>query len=405
MSFFSGLNFFLALCVALIPAIWLGYHEKSLRTYRMFLTCFFVYWILRDEPKQLIFLVSYVIFSLYVVKIYFFLRQKYGRNKYIYGHAVLFVLLPLFLSKTENYLGHSLFPFFSTPFGFLGLSYIFFRVVQTIIEIYDGLIKEINGYTFLEFLLFFPTLSSGPIDRSTRFASDAHQIYTQKEYDSLLSSGITKLMIGLVYKYPLSSACFYIMKTYMENQFDPLHIIGYAYSYGLYMFFDFAGYSLMAIGTAYLLGIRVPENFHLPFISLDMKDFWNRWHITLSHWFRDYIFTRFIIDSARKKRFNSRLVTASVGLLLNMTIMGLWHGFEAHYILYGIYHGLILAITEIYQKKSKFYKTHKEQKIYKIFSWLITINLVMFGFLIFSGYVWHAGAGFLRYVGILGRRM
>ena len=128
-----------------------------------------------------------------------------------------------------------------------------------------------------------------------------------------------------------------------------------------YLFFDFAGYSSMAVGTSYLLGIRTPDNFNRPFLSIDMKDFWNRWHITLSSWFRDFIFTRFMVDSARKKRFKSRLNGAAAGLILNMTIMGIWHGLEPHYIIYGVYHGLILAVTEIYQKKSKFYRNHKDK--------------------------------------------
>ena len=310
------------------------------------------------------------------------------------------VLLPLLLSKTEVYLGHSVFGFWSGTFGFLGLSYIFFRVVQIIIEIYDGVIKEVDGYRFLTFLLFFPAISSGPIDRSRRFFADDEKIYSKEEYSQLLSKGVVKIMMGLVYKLPISGTFLYIMDTYMSNKFDPFHIAGYAYTYGFYMFFDFAGYSLMVVGTSYILGIKMPDNFNMPFISVDMKDFWNRWHITLSHWFRDFVFTRFIIDSARKKRFSGRLTAASAGLIINMTLMGIWHGLEAHFILYGFYHGLLLSITEVYQKKSKFYKAHKDSRGYKFCSWFITLNLVMFGFLIFSGQCKTMGIGLLNYIGI-----
>ena len=153
------------------------------------------------------------------------------------------------------------------------------------------------------------------------------------------------------------------------------------------MFFDFAGYSAMAIGVSYILGIRTPENFNKPFISLDLKDFWNRWHISLSTWFRDFLFSRFTMDAIRKKRFDNRLTTASVGLILNMGIMGIWHGFYGHYIAYGLYHGILLAVTEVYQKKSGFYKRNKDKRWYKILSWFITLNIVMFGFLIFSGHI------------------
>lgn len=151
------------------------------------------------------------------------------------------------------------------------------------------------------------------------------------------------------------------------------------------MFFDFAGYSLMAIGTSYILGIKTPENFNKPFISKDIKEFWDRWHITLSHWFRDFVFSRFVMKCIKKKWFSTKLQRASVGFIVNMLIMGVWHGITPYYILYGLYHGILLAVTETYQKKSKFYKKNKKKKWYQVLSWFITINLVMFGFLIFSG--------------------
>lgn len=160
-------------------------------------------------------------------------------------------------------------------------------------------------------------------------------------------------------------------------------LIGYAYCYGFYMFFDFAGYSLMAIGTGYMLGVKVPENFNKPFISKDIKDFWARWHISLSERFRDFIFSRFVMLSMKQKWFKTRLTGASIGFLINMLVMGIWHGLTGHYILYGLYHGVLLAVTETYQKKSKFYK---KKKWYQIASWFVTLNLVMFGFLIFSGH-------------------
>ena len=171
----------------------------------------------------------------------------------------------------------------------------------------------------------------------------------------------------------------------MSCHYKPLYIIAYAYAYCFYLFFDFAGYSLMAVGTSYILGIRTPDNFKYPFISVDIKDFWNRWHITLSYWFRDFVFSRFIMQSIKKKWFKKRLNGAAAGFIVNMLIMGLWHGLTSYYILYGLYHGVLLALTEFYQKKSKFFAKYKDKVPYKIVSWFVTINAVMFGFLIFSG--------------------
>lgn len=380
MSFFSGYDFFIWLFVLLIPAIILGIKEKSLKIYRYLLSFFFIYQIYKETPKQLLYLLGYVVLATYIVKIYLFLRKKYDRNKYIYGHAIFFALLPLLIYKITNFCGTNI-------FGFLGISYICFRVIQVIIETYDGVITEINTSSFIEFLIFFPSLSSGPIDRSRRFFEDDSKIISKNEYLELLGKGLYKIVLGLFYKVVLSGIFNYVLITYLDGRFKPFYIIAYAYVYGMYLFFDFAGYSSMAVGTSYILGIKMPDNFNKPFLSVDIKDFWNRWHITLSTWFRDFIFTRFILDSARKKRFNNRLTGAAVGLILNMLIMGLWHGLEKHYLLYGLYHGVLLAVVEIYQKKSKFYKNNKNKKWYIILSWFINLNVIMFGFLIFSGYL------------------
>lgn len=380
MSFFSGYDFFIRLIILLIPAVILGLKEKKLNWYRCALSVYFIWSVYGSDKKQLMYLIGYVIMSAYLVKIYLALRNKFGRNKYIYGHAVLFALAPLVIYKIGATQGYTL-------FGFLGISYICFRVIQVIIETYDGVIKEIDEFRFIEFLIFFPSLSSGPIDRSRRFDEDDKKVWTKQEYTELMWDGAYKLILGVFYKVACSGLFFYLLQTYFEGRYSPLYVLGYAYVYGLYLFFDFAGYSAMAVGTSYLLGIKMPDNFNKPFLSVDIKDFWNRWHITLSSWFRDFIFTRFMVDSSRKKRFSSRLTGAAVGLILNMTIMGIWHGLEKHYIAYGIYHGVIMAVVEIYQKKSKFYKNNKSKKWYIACSWFVNLNVVMFGFLIFSGYL------------------
>ena len=379
MSFFSGYRFFVALVLLLIPAVILGLCEKKLSWYRWVLSLFFIWKVYGDTPVQLYYLIGYVVFATYLVKIHLFLRTKYGKNKYIYAHAVFLALLPLIIYKLGALKGYSL-------FGFLGISYICFRVIQVIIESHDGVIKEISEFRFVEFLIFFPSLSSGPIDRSRRFFEDDARIWTRQEYCDLLWAGFYKIVLGAFYKIVCSAYFYNLLQTYFVGRYKPLFLLGYAYVYGMYLFFDFAGYSAMAVGTSYLLGIKMPDNFNKPFLSIDIKDFWNRWHITLSSWFRDFIFTRFMMDSARKKRFSNRLTGAAAGLILNMTIMGIWHGLESHYILYGLYHGVLLALVEVYQKKSGFYKKNKNQKWYKVCSWFINLNAVMFGFLIFSGY-------------------
>lgn len=389
MSLFAGYRFFVSLIPLMIPAVILGMGGRSLKIYRNLLTAYFIVMVYREEPTQFLHLVLYVAGACYLAKIYLYLRVKHGRNGTIYGHAACLALLPLALSKVGGLHGKDI-------FGFLGISYLCFRVLQVVIEIYDGVIREIKVSDFLAFLLFFPALSSGPVDRSRRFQADHETIYTREEYAELLGEGLYKLTLGLFYKLVCSPWFYKLLTGVFAGRYRPLYLAGYAYAYGLYLFFDFAGYSAMAVGTSYLLGIKMPDNFNKPFISVDMKDFWNRWHVTLSAWLRDFVFTRFMVHAARKKWFKDRLARAAAGLMVNMILMGMWHGLEGRYLAYGIYHGFLLSATEIWQRKSGFYQRHKEKAWYKAASWFATLNLVMFGFLIFSGRAWEAWEVFIR---------
>ena len=157
------------------------------------LSLFFIWEVYGSTKIQLLYLIGYVIFAAYLVKIYLYLRKKYGRNKYIYGHAVFLSLLPLLVYKIGGLRGYSV-------FGFLGISYICFKIIQVVIECYDGVIKEIDEFQFIEFLIFFPCLSSGPIDRSRRFAEDDNKIWSRQEYIELLWTGLYKIILGIFYR-------------------------------------------------------------------------------------------------------------------------------------------------------------------------------------------------------------
>lgn len=376
MSFYSGIEFFIILFIGLIPAVILGIKEKSLKKYGVLFTIFMIILIYKNNLQECMYLVLFYILQWGIVKSYFIIHQKYNKNKTFYKCYIVLALLPLVISKLTGLVHWNI-------FSFLGISYVTFKIIQIIIETYDGLIQTMTFFDFSYFILFFPTLSSGPIDRSRRFLDNADCVLAKERYLDLVGDGLEKIVLGAVYKFVISAVFFSLLK-----EIGMVHrwyaFIPYSYIYGFYMFFDFAGYSLMAIGTSYMLGIKTPDNFNKPFISIDIKDFWNRWHISLSHWFRDFIFSRFIMDSMKKKRFKKRVNAAVAGYMLNMTIMGIWHGLTIDYIVYGMYHGILLALFEKYQK-SKFYKKHKKDRWYICCSWFVTLNMVMFGFLIFSG--------------------
>lgn len=373
MHYFEGLSFFMTLGFILIIAFIMNVFQKSTYYLSLVFSTLMVYLVFAENPMHLGSIIGYVL----VGYILMHLSVKFKEHKKTMILMVFLAGLPLVLVKV-------LAAFKISGLGFLGISYMTFKLIQIIIEIYDGLIEKPMGpLDYVHFLLFFPALSSGPIDRSRRFIEDWKKQRTKEEYLELAGTGLFRLVLGLFYKLVISGMVFQQMTSIRYKDFS--FFVIYMYLYTAYLFFDFAGYSLMAVGASNVLGIETPMNFNIPFISVDIKDFWNRWHITLSMWLRDFVFSRIVMRFMRKKIFKKRLTTAMVAYMINMTFMGFWHGITLNYIAYGFYHGILMAAFEWYQKKSKFYKKNKNKTWYKVISWLITMHLVMFGFLIFSG--------------------
>lgn len=379
MELFSGFSFFSLLIALSIPAIILGVKEKPIRVYGLFVTVVFAALATYNKWYNITQLFLFVVCEFIVIKAYLRVRLAKGRNQLHYFFFLAIAIGPLVVNKIVPLVYPRL-----PLMVFIGISYMTFKSAQIIIEIYDGVIKEVKASDFFYLMLFFPALLSGPIDRSRRFADDLYNIPTKNEYLEMVGDGLWKIMQGLIYKTAIASAFYQVMSLWGKGTSLSEALI-YMYSYGFYLFFDFAGYSLMAVGAGKLFGINTPMNFNKPFISKDIKEFWDRWHITLSHWFRDFIFSRLTMRFLKKKVFKNRLTTASVCFIINMGIMGMWHGLTVPYIMYGLYHGVLLAVTERFQKKSKFYKKHKKEKWFIGIQWFVTFNLVMFGFFIFSG--------------------
>ena len=255
------------------------------------------------------------------------------------------------------------------------------------IEIHDGHITELKKLDLLYFITFFPTISSGPIDRYNRFIEDANKKLASSEYiNNYLCKGLHKIFWGLVYKFGIANLINLYILSKIPEQITFLRAVKYMYTYTFYLFFDFAGYSLLAIGTGYLLGIMVPENFNKPFLAKNMKDFWERWHISLSKWFGDYLFSRFVLNALRNKWVVKQSTATRLGYMFSMTVMGIWHGVTLYYVLYGIYQGLALMLTDIYLK-SKTYRKQMKQKHYTLISRIVCFHIVDFGLLLFSGYL------------------
>ena len=373
MSYFEGNEFFFFLILALVIGFIINYLGKRTEYYILTLSVIFAIVIFGKKTLMLSYLIGFIIYQYILVLI----AHKTQNAKYL-KILVFLSVVPLIINKVFALTQWHL-------LAFIGISYMSFKTIQIMIEISDGLIKErISIIDYIQFLLFFPTVSSGPIDRSRRFMVDIKERMPRDEYLELAGVGVYRVVLGLLYKVVLSTYSYHYLVT-LPNFGSLEYSIKYMYLYTLYLFFDFAGYSLMAVGSSNILGIKTPMNFNKPFLSIDIKDFWNRWHITLSTWLRDFVFSRVFMEATKKKRFKTRLNTAMYAYMVNMLLMGFWHGLTISYIVYGAYHGILMAGFEYYQKKSKFYKKNKNKAWYKVCSWFITINLVIFGLYIFSG--------------------
>lgn len=411
MTFYTDPAFFVLLAAAVVVAVVLGCCEKRLRAYGFAASVVFVLLLFSKDLYGLAAFGFYLVLATTATMLY--LRSKSrstaalrskphheagdgsapepasGPSKHAwpaaYPVAMICVIAPLVIYKIGAVFDQNL-------LGFLGISYITFKAVQVVIEIHDGLIKELSLLDYLYLLIFFPSFTSGPILRSRPFVEDVHRVIPRVEYLGMLEKGAVQFVIGAFYKFVCSSvfsiAMWFIPKALGDDSTAAVVLgqIGTAYAYGLYLFFDFAGYSLMAIGVGAAFGVQVPANFRAPFLSVDIKDFWNRWHITLSFWLRDFVFMRVVRIIRRRKLIKTRLTCSCVGYIVNMGLMGFWHGITPNYIAYGFYHGILLALNEVFQK-SDFYKKHKDGRVFKVCSWAVTMNLVFFGFALFSGQV------------------
>ena len=384
MDFFVEPAFFVFCVPIVIIACVLGVLERPLRHYSLVVSILMLCLLFFRTPGTLAYAAVYMVVSLALYRMLLTHKKEFQGSSLspaVYYAALAIQLLPLVAYK----LGVLIAPDFP---GFLGISYITFKAVQVLIEVHDGLIDDMTLLEYLGFLCFFPTFTSGPILRSRGFVKDVRTQLTRDGYLDRLYRGAGWFVLGALYKFvgaAIAQWAMWFLPVAVGQ--GPLGWLLTVFGYGMDLFFDFAGYSDMAMGLGLMLGIEVPRNFRAPFVAVDIKDFWDRWHISLSTWLRDFVFMRFSAFAIERKLFKSRLTCACVGFILNMVLMGAWHGITPDYLVYGLYHGLLLAGCHLMQKKWKFYKKHKRDRWFKVASWAVTMVAVFFGFALFGGYV------------------
>lgn len=265
----------------------------------------------------------------------------------------------------------------------IGISFYIFKAMSYIIDIYlENMepVKSLRDFTL--YIFYFPTLLAGPIERASNFLP-------QVEKENLISSrdvgtAVFLIVCGLLKKVVIAD---YIGINFVDRVFDsPLRFTGVenliaSYAYALQLFADFSGYTDMALGISLLLGYKLTDNFYSPYKALSIADFWRRWHITLSSWLLDYLFKPLQMKFRSMKTFGNALA-----LLITFTIIGIWHGANWTFVIFGAIHGTYMA-TSVFTRKLRqsFYKKTgiAGRKEVKFLQWLFTFNLIVFADIFF----------------------
>ena len=248
-----------------------------------------------------------------------------------FGPLILNLKIPL-LDSTINTLGLSTFP--------LGLSFITFQLLAYILDVKNGKIpSEDNVIRFSIYVFLFPKIIIGPI---TRYGDIVKQINSRVLDSNAIVVGIRRFIIGFAKKVLIADTLaqvvnpiFALDKPNLSTGLLWFSLIAYA----LQIYYDFSGYTDMALGLAKMLGFTFPENFNEPYAANSLADFWRRWHISLSRWFRDYLFIPLDYKFRRMKSIRKQLIILVVFLLT-----GLWHGFNPNFAIWGILHGAALGL-------------------------------------------------------------
>jgi D-alanyl-lipoteichoic acid acyltransferase DltB (MBOAT superfamily) len=222
----------------------------------------------------------------------------------------------------------------------VGLSFFTFQGLSLALDQYrDPSLKSPSFLESLVFVSFFPTVLSGPIQRLENFLPQLKRSRVTPEDYSL---AITLILSGLFKKVALSSYLseFVVRGPFqVPEQYSGIGILGAIYGYSAQIYLDFSGYSDLALGVGLLLGFNVGENFRSPYLSTNIRDFWRRWHISLSTWLKDYLYIS--LGGSRKG-------STTLNLIITQTLGGLWHGAHLRYLIWGLAHGLWLSITHAY---------------------------------------------------------
>jgi alginate O-acetyltransferase complex protein AlgI len=368
-----------------------------------------VFWSLKSVKKRmlLVFILSLTFYSFWSVNFTLLLiiftiscyelakiidkSEKYRRFSLVL--SLIVSLLPLLYFKYADFIltnVYGLFYFldfeidkvFINAILPIGISFYTFQGVSYLIDVYRRREKPIDSYIiFANYIIFWPQMIAGPIIRSSEIVGQFLVLKAFKH--DFINRGLFFITTGLLLKVLFADNIAPMVNDGFDISPDKLNFFDawtLAFAFGFQIYFDFAGYSMIAIGSAYLFGISLPHNFLFPYMSKNVREFWKRWHITLSSWIRDYLYIPLTGNKFSKDKSASGIEikdgSAFSALILTWSIMGFWHGASWNFLFWGLYQVLLVLIYRAYKSKIDFV-------LPSFISWSFTIVFVMAGWIFF----------------------
>jgi D-alanyl-lipoteichoic acid acyltransferase DltB (MBOAT superfamily) len=343
-------------------------------------------------PPRFILFLAFVIALAIAIPV---LRWLSRRSLWLLSAVIVFLILVLVILKTpalslqasifiRTLTSRSLENAAATDLRWLGFSYIAFRLIHVLRDRQAGRLPELSLAEFATYVVFFPSLAAGPIDRAERFAQDLRREFALTQAETLYAG--QRIFAGLFKKFVIADTLALIaLNDLLATQVRTsawMWVIVYAYAFQIY--FDFSGYTDIAIGTARLAGIQLPENFAAPYLKPNITQFWNSWHITLTQWIRNYFFNPFNRWMRRSKNIPAWTMIL-LGQVATMLLIGLWHGITINFVLWGLWHGLGLFIHNRWSDSiRRRYPNWQQNRALQIGGILLTFHFVALGWVFFA---------------------
>ena len=369
---FSSLTFLFAF----LPTLIILYYVIPNRTFRnVILLLFSLGFYAWGEPIYILLMIFSILFNYFMALIID--KNSNGTKKLIFvltllvniGLLAYFKYMDFFITNINNIFSINL-PLMNIALP-IGISFYTFQIMSYIIDVYRGDVKvQKNVIIVGTYVSLFCQLIAGPV---VRYQTVEDELQNRKENFDDFSNGLRRFIIGLGKKVIIAnnvgliaSAAFNAGKTDLGLSFAWVGALAYT----LQIYYDFSGYSDMAIGLGRMFGFHFLENFNYPYTALSITDFWRRWHISMSSWFRDYVYIPLGGNRVPKWRW-------FLNIFIVWFLTGMWHGAEWNFIVWGLYYGLILVIEKLFMGKLL-------NKLPKFIRFIYSIVLIMIGWVIFN---------------------